>query len=121
MKKLTLQKINKKEFTQMLKQMLMVDRFITLRIGTENTDTTSYLPQHDVVKRLVIANESLFASSSEPLEKPFRISLNDGNNLINRLANYGENEDVDLQLTYDDSEDAENYVVYRHRRLRLHL
>lgn len=110
MEKIIAKNVNKKMFMNLIKQMIVVDRYVTLRIGDEKTDSTSYTPMHDVVKNMVIDNSALFESIDEH-KKPIRISFADGIK-FNSIFNYfNDDEEFDLIIRCDDDDSSDELTA----------
>lgn len=110
MKSLVLKKVNKKEIMNLVKQMVIVDKYVTIRIGETETDSISYLPMHDVVKHIIIKNEKLFGEIGEH-EKPIRISFTNGAKINHRLKNFKDDIDIDMVISYDETADGDEYYA----------
>lgn len=106
MKKIVAKNVNRKMFMNLVKQMLIVDNYVTFKIDNECTDGISYLPMHDVIKNVIIKNESLFGEIDE-LEKPVRISFTDGTKLLNMFKNYNDSDEIDMVIRCEENDDDE--------------
>ena len=104
MKKIVAKNVNRKMFMNLVKQMLIVDNYVTFKIDNECTDGISYLPMHDVIKNMTIKNESLFGEIDE-LEKPVRISFTDGTKLLNMFKNYKDSDEIDMVIRCEENDD----------------
>lgn len=112
MKKIVAKSVNRKMFMNLVKQMLIVDSYVTFRIDNECTDGISYLPMHDVVKNITIRNDELFGEI-ENLEKPIRVSYTDGTKLLNMFKNYKDSDEIDLVISCEDDENSEEMYALK--------
>lgn len=112
MKKIVAKNVNRKMFMNLVKQMLIVDSYVTFKIDNECTDGISYLPMHDVIKNVTIKNSELFGEIEE-IEKPIRISFTDGTKLLNMYKLYNDKDDIDLVIYCDDDEDSEEMYALK--------
>lgn len=111
MKKIVAKNVNRKMFMNLVKQMIIVDKYVTLKIDNWCIDGLSYLPMHDVVKNVTVKNSEMFGEI-EQLEKPIRISFTDGTKLLNMFKNYKDSDEIELVIRCDDSDDSEEmYAV----------
>lgn len=102
---------NKQMLQTIIKQMVIVDKYVNLRIGDCFTDSSSYLPAHDVVKHMRINNEAMFANTYT-LDKPIRLSFIMGSKLLLLLNQFENDNTIDLDISYDSAtEDDEYYAL----------
>jgi hypothetical protein len=109
--KVKITKVNKEILSNLVKQMVTVNKFVTMRIDSESTSAIGYFPSHDVVKMYSVTNGVLF-ESIEAHEKPIRVSITNGLEILLALRNYRD-EDIDIMLQLDESEGGEELYAYK--------
>lgn len=95
-----------------IKQMVVVDKYINLRICDTFTDSSSYLPAHDVVKYMKVNNEKMF-QNEYTLDKPIRMSFIMGSKLLVLLSQFENDETIDLDISYDANDDLNEYYALK--------
>ena len=103
---------NKQMLQTIIKQMVVVDKYVNLRIGPEYTDSSSYLPAHDVVKYMRIENSAMF-SNEYTLDKPIRMSFIMGTKLLLLLNQFENDNEIDLEIVYDSSSEEDEYYALK--------
>lgn len=117
MREIKISKCNKALLSNLTKQMYTVDKFLTLRIDSDETSALGYFPSHDVVKVYGVSNEKFF-EGIDAHDKPIRVSLQNGLDILQVLKNYpGDTVDIILNV-YDDNPEAEELytakIVFRY-------
>lgn len=107
-----MEKCNKAMLQTIIKQMVIVDKYVNLRIGEGFTDSSSYLPAHDVVKHMRIANSAIFGSEYT-LEKPIRLSFIMGQKLLLLLSQFENDSEIDLEISYDSETTEPEYYALK--------
>lgn len=92
--------------------MVVVDKYVNLRIGPEYTDSSSYLPARDVVKYMRIENTAMF-SNEYTLDKPIRMSFIMGTKLLLLLNQFENDNEIDLEIVYDSSSEEDEYYALK--------
>lgn len=117
-------KCSKEILSNLVKQMVTVNKFVTMKIDAEKTSAIGYFPSHDVVKMYNVDNTSLF-EGVDTHEKPIRVSLVNGLEILQALKNYRTDEDIDVVLHIDDEDEGDEFYAYRmsfvSERLRVEL
>lgn len=103
---------NKSMLQTIIKQMVIVDKYVNLRIGEKFIDSSSYLPAHDVVKHMRINNSAMF-SNEYTLDKPIRLSFIMGSKLLLLLNQFENDDTIDLEVAYDSSTEDEEYYALK--------
>lgn len=95
-----------------IKQMMIVDKYINIRITDEFVDASSYLPAHDVVKYMRVPNNTMFSNPFD-LEKPIRISFISGPKLLVLLSQFESDDNIDIEVTYDSQSEGDEYYAMK--------
>lgn len=106
---------NKVVLGNLVKQMVTVNKFVTMRIEDEKTVAIGYFPSHDVVKMYSVSNTQGLFGGIEAHEKPIRISVTNGLDILIALRNYRDNEDIDIVVYADDDEAQQASELYAFR------
>lgn len=100
---LKLENCDKNALLSLVKQMVVVDKYMNIRVSKEFTDSSSYTGQKDVVKYIKTENASLFESNYE-LDKPVRMCFINGVKIMLYLNQF-DIDKVDLEIRYEEYED----------------
>jgi hypothetical protein len=100
---LKLENCDKNAFLSLVKQMVVVDKYMNIRVNTEYTDSSSYTSQKDVVKYIKTENASLFESAYE-LDKPVRMCFINGTKIMLYLNQFTLDK-VDIEIHYEEYDD----------------
>jgi hypothetical protein len=92
--------------------MVIVDKYVNLRIGNDFTDSSSYLPAHDVVKHMRISNGAMF-TNEYTLDKPIRLSFITGTRLLVLLSQFENDDTIDLDVSYDSETEEDEYYALK--------
>ena len=116
MREIKISNCNKGLLGNFAKQMMSVDKFLTIKIEDDNTTALGYFPSHDVVKLYGVKNENFF-EGIDAHDKPIRISIPNAVDVLNILKYYPV-DGVDMILeVYDENPSADelytNRVVFR--------
>jgi len=103
---------SKSALQNIIKQMMIVDKYINIRITENFVDSSSYLPAHDVVKYMRIPNNTLFSNPYD-LDKPIRMSFLTGTKLLILLSQFESDETIDLDVHYDAQTDGDEYYAMK--------
>lgn len=103
---------NKNMLQTIIKQMVIVDKYINLRICETFTDSSSYLPAKDVVKYMKVDNEKLFTNQYD-LDKPIRMSFILGSKLLILLSQFENEETIDIDVVYDSETEEDEYYALK--------
>lgn len=103
---------NKQMLQNIIKQMVVVDKYVNIRICDQFTDSSSYLPSHDVVKYMKLDNSKLF-SNEYTLDKPIRMSFILGSKLLVLLSQFENDETIDLDIAYDTESEGDEYYALK--------
>lgn len=103
---------NKQMLQTIIKQMVVVDKYVNLRICDRFTDSSSYLPAHDVVKYMKLDNSKLL-SNEYTLDKPIRMSFIMGSKLLILLSQFENDETIDLDIAYDTESEGDEYYALK--------
>jgi len=85
--KLELAEINGYEFSNFIKKLLPIDKFIFMKVGQEYTLSSVYLPERDAVKLVTVKTEDLFGQ--DKIETPVKVSFYNGTKVNDALSHFG--------------------------------
>lgn len=111
-KTFTMKDCDKNMLQTIIKQMVVVDKYVNLRICDSFTDSSSYLPAHDVVKYMSIDNSKMF-SNEYTLDKPIRMSFIMGSKLLVLLSQFENDDNINLEIAYDAECEGEEYYAMK--------
>ncbi len=103
---------DKQMLQTIIKQMVVVDKYVNLRICDSFTDSSSYLPAHDVVKYMKVNNSKMF-SNEYTLDKPIRMSFIMGSKLLVLLSQFENDSMIDLDIAYDSEAEGDEYYAMK--------
>jgi hypothetical protein len=98
-----LAEINGYEFSNFIKKLLPIDKFIFMKVGKEYTLSSVYLPERDAVKLVTVKTEDLFGADT--IETPVKVSFYNGTKVNDALAHFGAS--IRGSIKYDE-QDGEN-------------
>lgn len=99
-KKIIIDKLNSAVFSNFIKRLLSIDKFIYLKIENNNIISNVYLPEHDAIKQQIISISTLFEMDESQLNNNiFKISFYNGNRVIDALKSFG-TEDIKAEITF---------------------
>lgn len=105
---LKLENCDKNALVSLVKQMVIVDKYMNIRVSRDFTDSSSYTGQKDVVKYIKMDNSALFKSEYN-LDKPVRMSFINGLKIMLYLNQF-DLDTIDMEIRYMEYED-ENYAT----------
>jgi hypothetical protein len=100
---LKIKKISGIEFQTFVKKLLSIDKFIFMKIASDQVTSSVYLPQKDAVKLTSMKTSDMFELEEAP-KSPIKVSFFNGNKVIDALSFFGEEMSavISYQKTGDD-------------------
>lgn len=95
-----------------IKQMVVVDKYVNIRITKDFVDSSSYLPAKDLIKYMKVENSKLF-TNSYTLDKPVRMSFIAGSKLLILLSQFENDDTIDIEISYDSNTEADEYYAMK--------
>jgi hypothetical protein len=112
MKELQISKIDALELQSFVKKLLSIDKFIFLKVSSDKTVSSVFLPQRDAVK-LASTNTSDLFEIEGSVEKPIKVSFFNGTRVIEALSHFsGDIKGTIVYQDYGDEYVATDFVVY---------
>lgn len=100
---LKLENCDKNALLSLIKQMVVVDKYMNIRVSKDYTDSSSYTGQKDVVKYIKTDNAALFETQYD-LDKPVRMSFINGLKIMLYLNQFDINT-IDMEIRYEEYDD----------------
>ncbi len=113
MAKLKIKSINVQEFTSLVKKLLVIDKFIFLKINEENITSSVFFEKKDAVKYVRLNLEELF-QIDEKIPGTIKISFFNGHKIIAALSHFtrGEVSGEIIYAKHGDEYIASDFVVF---------
>lgn len=112
MKELQISKIDAIELQSFVKKLLSIDKFIFLKVSSDKTISSVFLPQRDAVKLVSTKTSDLF-EMEETIDKPIKVSFFNGTKVIEALSHFsGEIKGTIVYQEYGDELVATDFIVY---------
>jgi hypothetical protein len=105
----TIKQINGYELSSFVKKLLPIDKFIFMKVGTDNTVSSVYFPERDAVKLVSTPTKDIFDTE---INQSLKVSFYNGNKVIDALSHFsGEINGRILYNEYDGELMATDFIL----------